>query len=71
MKLTASIHILRIDFEITLGPGRTIPRFVNVILILGEKITLIDTGVKGSEKLALPLFLMTPVVDKAFRSHRV
>jgi len=50
MKLTDKIHILPIDFEITLGPGKTIPRFVNVVLIFGNKITLVDTGVKGSEK---------------------
>jgi glyoxylase-like metal-dependent hydrolase (beta-lactamase superfamily II) len=50
MKLTDKIHLLKIDFEITLGPGKKLPRFVNVILVLGDKITLIDTGVKGSEK---------------------
>ena len=50
MKLTDSIHLLRIDFNIILGPDQKIPRFVNVILIFGDKITLIDTGVKGSEQ---------------------
>lgn len=49
MKLTDKIHLLRIDFEITLAPDKKIPRFVNVVLILGDGITLIDTGVKGSE----------------------
>lgn len=43
MKLTDTIHLLQIDFEITLGPGKKLPRFVNVILILGDRITLIDT----------------------------
>jgi len=51
MKLTDKIHLLQIDFEITLSPDKKIPRFVNVILVLGDKITLIDTGVKGSEKI--------------------
>jgi hydroxyacylglutathione hydrolase len=51
MKLTDKIHLLQIDFEITLSPDKKIPRFVNAILILGDKITLIDTGVKGSEKI--------------------
>lgn len=51
MRLTDKIHILRIDFEITLSPEKKIPRFVNVLLIFGDRITLIDTGVKGSEKL--------------------
>ncbi len=50
MKLTDKIHLLRIDFEITLSPGKIMPRFVNVVLILGDSITLIDTGVKGSER---------------------
>jgi hydroxyacylglutathione hydrolase len=49
MKLTDKIHLLKIDFEITLSPEKKLPRFVNVIMIFGEKITLIDTGVKGSE----------------------
>ena len=50
MKLTEKIHLLQIDFEITLSPERKLPRFVNVIIIFGDKITLIDTGVKGSEE---------------------
>lgn len=51
MRLTDKIHLVQIDFEITLSPGKKLSRFVNVILILGDKITLIDTGVKGSERL--------------------
>jgi len=51
MKLTEKIHILQIDFEIALSPDKKLPRSVNVIIIFGERITLIDTGVKGSEKL--------------------
>lgn len=53
MKLTERIHLLQIDFEIALSSEKRIPRFVNVILIFGDKITLIDTGVKGSEKIIL------------------
>ena len=49
MKLTDKIHLLRIDFEITLSPEKKLPRFVNVIIVFGDKIILIDTGVKGSE----------------------
>jgi hydroxyacylglutathione hydrolase len=49
MKLTDKIHLLQIAFQITLSPDKRIPRFVNVLLILGDKITLIDSGVKGSE----------------------
>jgi hydroxyacylglutathione hydrolase len=49
MKLTEKIHLLQIDFEIVLGLEKKLLRLVNVILILGDKITLIDSGVKGSE----------------------
>ncbi len=51
MHLTGAIHVLKIDFEIPINPQKTISRLVNVILVLGEKITLIDSGVKGSEKI--------------------
>lgn len=50
MKLTDKIHLLKIDFEITLSPEKKLPRFVNVILILADRITLVDTGVKGSHE---------------------
>lgn len=50
MQITNYLHQLRIDFNILLAPDKVIPRFVNVFLVLGEKITLIDTGVKGSEE---------------------
>ena len=51
MKLTDEIQLLQIDFEITISPEKKIPRFVNVLILFGDKITLIDTGVKGSEKI--------------------
>ena len=50
MKLTDKIHLLRLDFEITLSLDQKLPRFVNAIIIFGDRITLIDTGVKGSEE---------------------
>lgn len=50
MRITDNIHQLRIDFNIQLSSEKILPRFVNVFIILGEKITLIDTGVKGSEE---------------------
>ena len=50
MKLTDKIHLLQIDFEISISPDKKLPRFVNVIVIFSDKITLIDTGVKGSER---------------------
>jgi glyoxylase-like metal-dependent hydrolase (beta-lactamase superfamily II) len=50
MKLTDKIHLLQIDFEVAITPEKKIARFVNVIIIFGDNITLIDTGVKGSEE---------------------
>jgi hydroxyacylglutathione hydrolase len=50
MKLTDKIHLLKIDFEITLSSQKILPRFVNVILILADRISLVDTGVKGSHE---------------------
>ena len=50
MQLTDTIHLLQIDFEIPLRPEKRLPRFVNVLLVFGEKILLIDSGVKGSEE---------------------
>jgi hydroxyacylglutathione hydrolase len=49
MRLTEKIHLLKLDFAINLNPQKKIERFVNCLIIFGEKITLIDTGVKGSE----------------------
>jgi len=50
MKLTDKIHLLRLDFEIALSPDKKLARFVNSIIIFGDKIILVDTGVKGSEE---------------------
>ena len=51
MKFTENIHVLPIQFKIRISSEIILPRFVNVILVFGDKITLIDTGVKGSENL--------------------
>lgn len=50
MQLTEKIHLLRHNFEIKLEDGTKIPRFVNSLVILGDEITLVDTGVKDSWK---------------------
>ncbi|MCU0849560.1 MAG: hypothetical protein MUD12_16880 [Spirochaetes bacterium] len=49
MKLTDTIHLLRIDFEITVSPGRKISGLVNVIVILGDEIILVGArqGIRG------------------------
>lgn len=49
MQLTEHIHALKIAFQIPLGTGKTLDRFVYVYLVQGSEICLIDSGVKGSE----------------------
>lgn len=48
MKITESIHVLRLDFNIQINSQTKFEKFVNVIFIFGDRITLIDTGVKYS-----------------------
>jgi glyoxylase-like metal-dependent hydrolase (beta-lactamase superfamily II) len=50
MKVTPSVHAIRHTFRIPTGPTSTLDRFVYSYLIYGDTITLIDTGVSGSEK---------------------
>lgn len=50
MQVSPSVHILRHDFAVPVAPGKKLGRFVYLILIFGEKITLIDSGVKGCRK---------------------
>lgn len=49
MQVTPAIHALRHLFKIPVAPGIAIDRFVYSYLIVGETITLIDTGVAGCE----------------------
>lgn len=49
MKVTDKVHALRIPFRITIAPGQYIDRFVYVYLVMARDITLIDSGVAGSE----------------------
>jgi hydroxyacylglutathione hydrolase len=51
MKITEHIHALKIPFEITDPSGLSVPRFVYIYLIYGEKIYLIDSGVASSERI--------------------
>lgn len=50
MQITPAIHALRHPFTIPVAPGIAIDRFVYSFIFAGETITLIDTGVAGSEK---------------------
>ena len=51
MKITETIHQLKIPFTISLGTDKKIERFVNIYIITGKYIHLIDSGVKGSEQI--------------------
>lgn len=48
MKISEHIHQLTIDFQIPVTPDKAIDRFVNVFILVGKKIHLIDTGVAGA-----------------------
>jgi glyoxylase-like metal-dependent hydrolase (beta-lactamase superfamily II) len=48
MEITPRVHSLHIPFTVPVAPGRSLPRFVNVFLLLGAQAWLIDTGVAGS-----------------------
>ena len=50
MQITPAIHALRHPFGIPVAPGIVLDRFVYSFILFGETITLIDTGVAGSEK---------------------
>ncbi len=45
MQITKTIHQLKIPFQIPITPEKSLDRFVNLFLIIGEKIHLIDSGV--------------------------
>lgn len=49
MRLTEKIHSLKHDFEIMLGPGKKISRFVNSLIVLSDEIILVDSGIKESK----------------------
>ncbi len=50
MQITPAIHVLRHPFQVPVAPGIVLDRFVYSYLIVGETITLIDTGVAGCEE---------------------
>lgn len=50
MQVTPAIHALRHPFQVPVAPGITLDRFVYSYIIVGETITLIDTGIAGCEK---------------------
>ena len=51
MQITAHIHGLEIPFKIPVSPEKLNDRVVYAYLIFGDKITLIDSGVSGTESI--------------------
>ncbi len=48
--MAVNIHSLTIPFKVPIAPGKVLDRSVNIFIVEGEDLTLIDAGVKGSEK---------------------
>jgi glyoxylase-like metal-dependent hydrolase (beta-lactamase superfamily II) len=51
MNINDKIHTLKIPFKIQVSPNICLDRFVNCFIIEGKHITLIDSGIAGSEKI--------------------
>jgi glyoxylase-like metal-dependent hydrolase (beta-lactamase superfamily II) len=51
MKVSPHIHLLKIPFKIPISADLQIDRFVNIFIVEGDQICLVDTGVAGSEKI--------------------
>ncbi len=49
MQVSKHVHSLKIPFKLQIGPGIALERFVNVNLIYGKQIYVIDSGVAGSK----------------------
>ena len=49
MQISEHVHGLKIPFTVPVGPGAAIDRFVYVYLVVGDRITVIDSGVAGGE----------------------
>ncbi len=50
MQIAPKIHALKIPFTVPVSPDTSIDRSVYVYLVIGQDITLIDCGVKGSQE---------------------
>jgi glyoxylase-like metal-dependent hydrolase (beta-lactamase superfamily II) len=50
MKISNYIHVLKIPFFVKLPNGNSLERSVQMYILVGEQLALVDTGVAGSEK---------------------
>ncbi len=48
-----SIHPITIPFKVPISPTVSLDRFVNIFLVEGNELTLVDSGVKGAESAIL------------------
>jgi len=51
MQITDHIHAIRIPFRLEFSPEKSVERFVYAFMVFDNQITLIDSGVSGSEHL--------------------
>lgn len=50
MQVVPQIHMLKIPFSISISETVVLERFVNMLVVTGSQITLVDAGVAGSEE---------------------
>ena len=48
MQISEHVHLLKIPFLIPMGPGKSLERFTYIYLIVGDRVWLIDAGVRDS-----------------------
>lgn len=53
MQVTPHVHALRIPFEVPIAPGLMVPRFVYAYFVIGQRVVVIDSGVRGSDRAIL------------------
>jgi len=78
MQLTEHLHSLAFTFTIPIAPGRSLERYVHAFLLFGDRILLIDSGVRGSKDALLacvtesgrnPSVISTLVLTHAHPDH--
>lgn len=73
MQITPHLHAIRIPFQIPHPSGVSIERYVYAYLLVGDQLTLIDSGVAGSERV-IAAYLQTmgkelQEIDKILHTH--
>jgi len=68
MRVSEHIHAIRIPFTIPVGPAKEITREVYSYVIFSDEITLVDSGVAGSEKTIFDYLRMNGREPKEIRN---